>query len=343
MSNKSLRTVVIGLWGIASCLGILLGVVYIIPTFQDYLQSPVEIPPLAELNIPVSQPNNPTQAPIQSGNLGQQTIAPTQSVPMATRTPLITPTDFPRPDVTRHSSKDTNPGFTYSSQVIGYSVNDLPLHVFSFGRGDSERLIVAGIHGGYEFNTISLANKLIAHLKQHPDIVPPGITLHILPSFNPDGEARSHSFDGRANENGVDLNRNFPSKWQEDWPRFGCWNHGPINAGTHPASEPETMALMDFINRKDIDALISYHSAALGIFPGGNPPDDYSLSLAATIASVSNYPYPPIDTGCQFSGQLIDWASDQGVAAIDIELTNHQNTDFDQNVNILHQFLAWSP
>lgn len=227
--------------------------------------------------------------------------------------------------------------------LIGKSVEGRHLEVFQFGHGDRERMIIAGIHGGYEWNTIALADEIIQYLKKHPDLIPEDTTLYILRSLNPDGEARAKGIEGRANEHGVDLNRNFPNRWQANWPRDGCWNYLPITAGTAPASEPETKAIIGFIKAHDIDALISYHSAALGIFPGGQPPRSDSISLAEEIASVSDYPYPPIDTGCVFTGQLIDWASDRGIAALDIELTNHRDTDFKQNLVILDRFLSWKP
>jgi hypothetical protein len=40
---------------------------------------------------------------------------------------------------------------------------------------------------------------------------------------------------------------------------------------------------------------------------------------------------------------LIDWASDHGIAAIDVELSNELDTDFEQNLAILAAFLAWQP
>ena len=127
-----------------------------------------------------------------------------------------------------------------------------------------------------------------------------------------------------------------------EWPRPGCWDYIPITGGSSAVSEPETKALIDFIISHDIKALISYHSAALGIFPGGQPPDPGSLSLAEALAAVSDYPYPPIDAGCAFTGQLVDWVSDQGIPAVDIELTNHQESDFEKNLAILSAFLDWS-
>jgi predicted deacylase len=216
-----------------------------------------------------------------------------------------------------------------------------PLEVFQFGSGPIEKLIVAGIHGGYEWNTIVLADELIDYLDTHPGVVPGNQTLFILRALNPDGYARSRGFGGRANDNNVDLNRNFPSNWQLDWPRAGCWDYIPIEGGSAPASEPETQALMEFVQDHQLSAVISYHSAALGIFPGGQPPDPASLSLAESLAAVSDYPYPPIDAGCVFTGQLVDWISDQGVAGVDIELTTHQETDFEINLAILSVFLDW--
>lgn len=204
-------------------------------------------------------------------------------------------------------------------------------------------MIIAGMHGGYEWNTIKLAEQLVILIQSRPDWIPPDVTLYILRSLNPDGEARARGIHGRTNENGVDLNRNWPALWSPEWPIDGCWRYLPVTAGPYPASEPETLALMQFLLEKEIVALINYHSAALGIFPGGQPPDPASLLLAEAVANVSDYPYPPIDTGCQFTGQLIDWASMHGIAAIDIELTNHRDTDLKQNLDILHVFLQWQP
>lgn len=227
------------------------------------------------------------------------------------------------------------------AQIIGYSVAEKPLKVYQFGSGPTQKMIVAGIHGGYEWNTIALANELIDYLSTHPSVVPANQTLYILPAFNPDGYGRSRGFGGRANDNNVDLNRNFPSSWQSEWPRAGCWDYIPIEGGSAAASEPETQALMKFVQEHHISAFISYHSAALGIFPGGQPADPASLSLAEALAEVSDYPYPPIDAGCVFTGQLVDWVSDQGIAGVDIELTNHQETDFEINLAILSVFLDW--
>jgi predicted deacylase len=227
--------------------------------------------------------------------------------------------------------------------VIGYSVAGRPLEVYQFGLGPRKLMIVAGIHGGYEWNTTALADELISHLTERPDMIPGDVTLFILRSLNPDGEARAHGTQGRTNENGVDLNRNWPAFWQADFSIDGCWAYLPTSAGAHPASEPETLALMHFLRSRRVEGLISYHSAAQGIFPGGQPPDPHSRALAESLAEVSTYPYPPIDTGCRYTGQLIDWASENGITAVDIELSNHVDTELGQNLNILTVFLHWQP
>jgi protein MpaA len=226
--------------------------------------------------------------------------------------------------------------------IIGFSVAGNPLEVYQFGDGPIEKMIIFGIHGGYEWNTVALADKMIIYLQSHPEIIPEDHTLYYLRVLNPDGLARSRGFGGRANENNVDLNRNFPSNWQAEWPRPGCWDYIPITGGSGPGSEPETRALIEFVESHDLQAFISYHSAALGIFPGGQPPDPTSLALAEALAGVSDYPYPPIDAGCAFTGQLVDWISNQGIPGVDVELTTHQDTDFEINLAILSVFLDWS-
>jgi predicted deacylase len=246
-------------------------------------------------------------------------------------TPEATPTEIPTPE------------FTQKDIIIGYSVEGRPLQIFVFGEGHTRRLIVAGIHGGYEGNTVKLAFQLIDYLRSHPETIPPDITLYILPNLNPDGYARGGAADpdARANAHGVDLNRNWPYNWQADWDRKGCFNSLTLSGGKFAASEPETVNLMLFINLYKPDALISYHSASLGIFAGGLPTIPDSESLAEAIAKVTTYRYPPVDTGCYYTGNLADWASSNGIAAVDIELSDHLHTDFDMNLRVLNVFLQW--
>lgn len=263
------------------------------------------------------------------------TNVPTRSM---TSTPMPTLTIMPEPTSTFTPAPTPTIQFGQSF-IIGYSVNGLPLEVYQFGSGPKERMIVAGIHGGYEWNTVALADELIAYLLEKPEIVPPEVTLYILRNMNPDGYAKAHDATGRANANGVDLNRNFDAGWLNDWNRDVCFNQVLVTAGPEPGSEPETKAFMAFVQAHNLEALISYHSAGLGIFPGGIPPGPKSQMLAYYISGLSPYPYPAKDIGCVYSGALANWVVSQGVPAVDIELSTHGNTDLESNKLILQFFL----
>ena len=80
--------------------------------------------------------------------------------------------------------------------IIGYSVSGRPLEVYKFGQGERQVMIAAGIHGGYEWNTIALADELLTYINEKPEIVPSDVTLFILRNINPDGDARAHSIEG---------------------------------------------------------------------------------------------------------------------------------------------------
>jgi predicted deacylase len=320
-SSKNLRRFVIGLWAVNLAGGLLLvaGWLWMKPSVKAFFISPT--PTFTETpTLTATFTLTPTL-----------TLTPTET-PTATETftPTITPTETLTPIP-----------FSEGPIPIGKSVKGLPLEVYRFGTGSTERLIVAGMHGGGEYNTVQLADELMAYLSEHPEIVPPDVTLYILHDLNPDGVTRSHSYLGRANANGVDLNRNWPANWQKDWVRTGCWTSTYVTGGKGPASEPETKALIAFIESHHFDALINYHSAALGIFAGGLPPDDFSIRLAKAVAAVTTYHYPPINTGCEYTGGFTDWADEKGIAALDIELTNHTDTDFDMNLRALNVFLNW--
>lgn len=178
------------------------------------------------------------------------------ATPSFTSTPTVTPTQIP-----------TQPA-NGERTVIGYSVEGRELEVFQFGNGPTPLMIVAGIHGGYEWNTISLADALMEKIITHDVAIPDGVTLFILRNLNPDGYERDKGPDGRANTNNVDLNRNWDSNWKETWWGTQCWSLQYITAGSEPESEPETKALKQFILDKKIEQIISYHSAGLGIFSG---------------------------------------------------------------------------
>ena len=301
-----------GLGGIA-----LVAIAYV--ALQPALAAPQAVQPISTAALPATYTPDPNRL------LYLPTITPN---PLSTLIVVQTPTPFVLAGGTR-------------PMVIGYSVSGRPIEVYTFGTGQKQRMIVAGIHGGYEWNTIALADELITYIHANPNIIPSDVTLYILRNLNPDGDARDHGIDGRVNDHGVDLNRNFPVNWSDTWDRAGCWNSGPSTGGTGPGSEPETKTLMSFLQTHKVGALISYHSAALGIFPGGNPWEKSSIRFAQELADVTDYSFPPLDTGCIFTGTLADYAVAQGVVAVDMELSTHTNTDFQKNLKALNVLLSW--
>ena len=282
-----------------------------------------------------------------AANAGTHTPRPafTQHAPP---TSYFLPTLTPNPYSTLPVFETSTPFILEGGQqanIIGITHGGRFIDVYTFGNGPREYLIVAGIHGGSEWNTVALANELILYVNEYPEVVPTNATLYIIRNMNPDGESRSHDVDGRVNNMGVDLNRNFPTQnWKADWDRDGCWVWRETTGGNYGGSEPETRTVMSFISTHKIQAVISYHSAALGVFPGGVPWEPDSIRLAKALAKATGYPYPPIDTGCDYTGTLADWAVENGVgAAVDMELTDHKHTDFEQNLKALQALLNFVP
>ncbi len=71
-----------------------------------------------------------------------------------------------------------------------------------------------------------------------------------------------------ADVEGLDLNRNFPSFWRQEFEQVG--------AGDYPTSEPEVKAMVDFIvKHRNIGAAISYHThSGVILRPMGTQSDD---------------------------------------------------------------------
>jgi protein MpaA len=152
------------------------------------------------------------------------------------------------------------PGATGSAHAdlrihIGQSVQGRPIVAFRSGPRHSplQVMVVGAIHGN-ETAGMRIARRLI----QAPPI--PGVRLFVIPTINPDGVAAG----SRGNTHGVDLNRNFPYRWQ---PLDGGEYSGP-----HPLSEPEAWGAYGFIYLIRPDVTIWFHQP-FGLIdrPNGNP------------------------------------------------------------------------
>ncbi|HLF27957.1 MAG TPA: M14 family metallopeptidase [Anaerolineae bacterium] len=223
--------------------------------------------------------------------------------------------------------------------VYGQSFTGQLLIAYRLGAGPSARALIGGLHGGYEWNTTALVSKTLDHLLAAPELIPPELTLYVIPLANPDGAAAgADAVVGRMNGNGVDLNRN----WDYQWQMTATHGTRPVFAGPHPFSEPETTALRDFILKRDIRAVIFYHSAGAVVFSGAGADTSTTVELAQFMAEQTGYRYAPEGVPGQITtGDAIDWLTTQGITAIEIELTTHQDLDWEPNLKAVLAFLKW--
>ncbi len=127
--------------------------------------------------------------------------------------------------------------------VIGHSVKGRPIVAWVYGPSTARRkiLLIGVIHGNEQAGLAITSAE-----REHP--VPSGVQLWIVPELNPDGVAS----DTRQNAHGVDLNRNFPYRWQHS-------SDPTFYSGPRPASEPETRAAMRLVLRIRPAVTITYH------------------------------------------------------------------------------------
>lgn len=245
-------------------------------------------------------------------------------------------------------------GETAEPVEIGESVQGRPLQAYRLGEGERHIVIEAGIHGGYEWITIVLAEKLLDHFREHEDALPPTVSLHILPNMNPDGVQRvtdgepldevdmteRNTNRGRFNANNVDLNRNFAHTWE---PTAWWWDI-KVDAGSEPFSEPETRALRDYVEglTPAPEVVISLHSAAEAVFPGGREGyRETSAYYSEIYAEASGYPLPEQGfSGYPINGASSDYFASRGIPAITVELTTHEDPEFERNLAGIEALIA---
>jgi hypothetical protein len=272
---------------------------------------------------------------------------PPTSTPAPTSTVVAAATAVAAPIIAPQATTSPQPSPTFAaygiSQTIGFSGEGRPIVSYQFGYGADDLVLVGGIHGGYEWNTIVLAYELIDYLTAHPELIPANVTLHIIPSANPDGQfvatgssgrvdgtaVYNNTIPGRFNANGVDLNRN----WDCEWSAEAVWSNTAVSGGDAPFSEPETQALRRFFWRIRPQVVLFWHSKADGVFAAGcgatYPP---SVAAAEQFATAAEYPLFNDFSHYPVTGDASNWLATQGIASFTVELKTHNGADFAQNL-----------
>lgn len=146
-------------------------------------------------------------------------------------------------------------------------------------------VLIGGVHGD-EPEGVALAEAILAWLtdplRTAGEVRAPWV---VIPCLNPDGYQRR----SRTNDNGVDLNRNYPaSNWSPQ-----CENLR-YNPGNQPGSEPEIQAMVQLISQTRPRLLIHCHSWDPCIVCTGSPglKDAQRLSQCSGYKIVDSIGYP---------------------------------------------------
>ncbi|HEY4498754.1 MAG TPA: M14 family metallopeptidase [Candidatus Paceibacterota bacterium] len=232
--------------------------------------------------------------------------------------------------------------------VIGKSSGGRDIIAYTYGTGTTTKLLfVGGIHGGYEWNTVLVAQALADYLKVTPSVIPSNIQVTVIPVLNPDGlvkvvgtttgnftsanvsSSQEVQISGRFNGNTVDLNRNFDCDWQST----GTWQSTSVSGGDSAFSEPESHAIKAYVETQKPTAVIVWYSAAGGVFASSchNGVSSKTRTIMNTFAKASGYPAHEVFNYYAITGDMTNWLAKENIPAISVLLTTHDSVEWDKN------------
>jgi predicted deacylase len=163
-------------------------------------------------------------------------------------------------------------------------------------------------------------------------MIPESVTVHIIPNLNPDGYALPTTASAQArrfNANDIDLNRNFDCRWQPE----SSWRSVVVSAGTNPFSEPEAIALRDYVQSVNPNAAVFWHSIGNAVFTSecGNGVLDATEVLMNTYASAADYEAAGLWTAYPVTGDAEGWLASIGIPAVTVELETREGIEWERN------------
>lgn len=191
--------------------------------------------------------------------------------------------------------------------VYGRSARGVALECYGPQVGPVEVLLLASMHGDESDTTVVLSDALRA-------VRPEAVRNPVVLCVNPDGVMRGT----RCNARGVDLNRNLPTaNWSANPVYYR--GHGQekqeirLGTGKQAASEPETQALIELVDRMKPRAVVSLHAPLACI------EDPEASDLAQWISHGVGLPLVP-NVGYATPGSFGTWCGEQGITIITWEL-----------------------
>ncbi len=250
-------------------------------------------------------------------------------------------------DVSTNTSDTTTDQNTNKAEVsIGKSAGGRDIVAYNFGTGTTSLLFIGGIHGGYEWNTALVAYEMMDYLRQNPSAVPSNIKVTVIPVLNPDGlskvvgttskfavsdvsTSQTLQVSGRFNYHNVDLNRNFDCDWQTN----GIWQNKTVSGGSAAFSEPESLAIKNYVEANRPTAVVVWYSSAGGVFASNchNGVSSETTKLTNTYADASGYPAHSSFNFYEITGDMVNWLAKGDIPAISVLLTNHTDTEWTKN------------
>jgi murein peptide amidase A len=242
---------------------------------------------------------------VKTPSVPASTTASPPSAPVPARTTASPPPTTSRPPTASPGPTSTGPGpntTVAEVRTIATTVQGRPITALHRGAPGGHVVLVIGVIHGDEQAGLAITSRLAAMA------LPEDVDLWIVDSMNPDGQAAAD----RHNADQVDLNRNFPYHW------------GPIGtpgdpeyAGTGPASEPETRAIVSLITEIRPEMVIWYHQDLDRIAPSTGRDG----RIRARYAELTGVPMLNI-TGGRYTGVAATWARHEldGSVAFIVEL-----------------------
>lgn len=247
-------------------------------------------------------------------------------LPTATATPSPLPPLFPESYITEPLHTE-----------LGQTASGTPIELVQFGNGPNAAIFIGGIHSAYAPSSVRVAEEAIAYYTEHFDEVPPNVTLYIIPNLNPDADGNIAQANGRLNDRGVELNRNWDCRWRANATVLG--NEIPGSGGASVHSEPESQALLSLIEDVNPRAVIIWGAANRDfglVAPGACEVQTLvSVPLSIYYGIAAKYDYPEteeVKANVNLTGDLTNYLDKIGIPAAFVLMTSFTDIEFEREL-----------